>query len=82
MDSNQIPIGMKMYPGNESEKPVFRDIIDSLKKQNNITGRTIHVADKGLTVSRILPFQKQMVTDTCFQNLSKDSLKGESVGFA
>lgn len=51
LDSNQIPIGMKMYPGNESEKPVLRNIIDDLKKQNNITGRTIHVADKGLNCS-------------------------------
>lgn len=51
LDSNQIPIGMKMYPGNESEKPVLRNIINDLKKQNNITGRTIHVADKGLNCS-------------------------------
>ena len=48
LDNNQIPIGMEMFPGNESEKPVLRDIIDSLKSRNNITGRTIHVADKGL----------------------------------
>lgn len=31
LDANQIPIGMKMYPGNESEKPVIRNIIDDLK---------------------------------------------------
>jgi len=48
LDANQIPIGMKMYPGNESEKPVLRNVIDSLKKRNNISGRTIQVADKGL----------------------------------
>ena len=48
LDANQIPIGMKLYPGNESEKPVMRDVIDSLKSRNNITGRTIQVADKGL----------------------------------
>ena len=28
LDVNQIPIGMKLYPGNESEKPVLRNIID------------------------------------------------------
>ena len=33
LDANQIPIGMRMYPGNESEKPVLRDIIASMKKQ-------------------------------------------------
>ena len=48
LDANQIPIGMKMYPGNESEKPVMRDIIDDLKQSNHISGRTIQVADKGL----------------------------------
>lgn len=48
LDANQIPIGMKLYPGNESEKPVMRDVIDGLKTRNNISGRTIQVADKGL----------------------------------
>ena len=48
LDANQIPIGMKMYPGNESEKPVIRTVIDDLKQRNHISGRTIQVADKGL----------------------------------
>ena len=48
LDANQIPVGMKMYPGNESEKPVIRTIIDDLKNRNQISGRTIQVADKGL----------------------------------
>lgn len=48
LDANQIPMGMKLYPGNESEKPVLRSIIDDLKQRNNISGRTIQVADKGL----------------------------------
>lgn len=39
---------MKLYPGNESERPVIRNIIDDLKSRNNISGRTIQVADKGL----------------------------------
>jgi len=52
LDNNQIPIGMEMYPGNESEKPVLRDVISSLKKRNNITGKTIHVADKGLNCAK------------------------------
>jgi len=59
LDSNQIPIGMKMYPGNESEKPVIREVIDSLKKKNNITGRTIHVADKGLNCAENIAFSKK-----------------------
>jgi hypothetical protein len=58
LDRNQIPIGMKMYPGNESEKPVLRDVISNLKKQNNITGKTIHVADKGLNCVKNIAFSK------------------------
>ena len=59
LDSNQIPIGLKMYPGNESEKPVLRDVIKDLKSQNNVTGRTIHVADKGLNCAQNIAFSKR-----------------------
>lgn len=48
LDAHQIPIGMKLFPGNESEKPVIRSIIDDLKQRNHISGKTIQVADKGL----------------------------------
>ena len=51
LDANQIPIGMKMFPGNQSEKPVIRTIIDGLKTRNSISGRTIQIADKGLNCS-------------------------------
>ena len=51
LDADQIPIGMKMYPGNESEKPVIRNVIDDLKQRNHISGRTIQIADKGLNCS-------------------------------
>jgi transposase len=59
LDKNQIPIGMKMYPGNESEKPVLRDVIGELKKQHNITGKTIHVADKGINCTTNIAFSKK-----------------------
>lgn len=52
LDANMIPIGMRMYPGNESEQPVLRNIIHDLKNQNNINGRTIQIADKGLNCAR------------------------------
>ena len=48
LDANQIPVGMKLFPGNQSEKPVIRNIIHDLKKRNSISGRTIRIADKGL----------------------------------
>jgi len=52
LDADMIPVGMRMYPGNESEKPVLRNIISDLKKRNNITGRTVQIADKGLNCAR------------------------------
>lgn len=48
LDANQIPVGMKLFPGNQSEKPVIRNIIDDLKKRSALSGRTIQIADKGL----------------------------------
>lgn len=48
LDGDSIPLGMKMYPGNESEKPKIRELIKEMKEQNNINGKTIQVADKGL----------------------------------
>lgn len=59
LDAHQIPIGMKMYPGNESEKPVLREVIENLKRQNHITGKTIHVADKGLNCAANIAFSKK-----------------------
>ena len=48
LDADCIPIGMRVFPGNESEKPVLREVIGSLKKRNGVDGRTVRVADKGL----------------------------------
>ncbi len=59
LDANQIPIGMKIYPGNQSEKPLLRSVIDGLKQRNHICGRTIQVADKGLNCSENILHAKQ-----------------------
>lgn len=56
LDANQIPIGMRMFPGNQSEKPVMRAVIDDLKAKGNITGKTVHVADKGLNCADNIAF--------------------------
>lgn len=48
LDAHKIPIGMKLYPGNESEKPVLRTVIEELKERSGISGKTIQIADKGL----------------------------------
>ncbi len=52
LDSNQVPIGMKLFPGNESEKPKIREIINELKEKNEIKNKIIQVADKGLNCAR------------------------------
>ncbi len=52
LDANQIPINMKIFPGNQSEKPVIREVIDSLKRTSQVEGRTIQVADKGLNCAQ------------------------------
>jgi len=48
LDADRIPIGMKMYPGNQSEKPIIREVIQSLKKRHSLNTKTVRVADKGL----------------------------------
>ena len=48
LDADCIPIGMTVFPGNESEKPQLRSIVSDLRRRNSVTGRTIVVADKGL----------------------------------
>ena len=58
LDANQIPIWMKLYPGNESEKPVLREVINDLKDRDAKIGRTIHVADKGLNCAENIAFSK------------------------
>lgn len=58
LDANQIPIGMKMFPRNESEKPVLRNIIDDLKQRNNISGR------KYINLTRNSSFVKDLSVKT------------------
>ena len=52
LESDMIPVGMRMYPGNESEKPYLREAIDEMKQRYNVNGKTIQVADKGLNCAR------------------------------
>ena len=52
LDSEQIPLDTEFYPGNESEKPYLRKRIENMKSRNNVNGRVIQVADKGLNCAR------------------------------
>ncbi len=79
LDNNQIPIGMKMYPGNESEKPVLREVIDQLKKQNHVVGRTIHVADKGLNCAQNIAFSRKQGDGYLFSKSVKGLSEKEKV---
>jgi len=48
LDASCLPIGLEVYPGNESEKPKLKKVISELKERSHIKGRTVRVADKGL----------------------------------
>ena len=52
LDANLVPLAMQMYPGNQSEKPYIRKIIEEMKSRYQISGKTIQVADKGLNCAR------------------------------
>ena len=43
---------MQMFPGNESEKPYIRTLIEEMKNRYQISGKTVQVADKGLNCAR------------------------------
>ena len=52
LDSDLVPVAMQMYPGNESEKPYIRKIIEEMKQRYKVEGKTVQVADKGLNCAR------------------------------
>ena len=77
LDANQIPIGMKIFPGNENEKPILREVVNDLKRKHNITGRTIHVADKGLNCAKKIFHTKQAGDGYIFSKSVKQLPKKE-----
>lgn len=52
LDADLVPLAMQMYPGNESEKPYIRRVIDEMKQRYHVSGKTVQVADKGLNCAR------------------------------
>ena len=52
LDADLVPLSMRMYPGNESEKPYLRSVIEEMKNRCNVSGKTVQVADKGLNCAR------------------------------
>lgn len=63
LDGNQIPLAMEMYPGNASEKPYIRKLIEETKERLHIRGKTIQVADKGLNCARNIYFATKEAND-------------------
>lgn len=51
LDGDSIPLDYHIYPGNESEKPVYREALKDMKERNKVTGKVIRIADKGLNCS-------------------------------
>lgn len=43
---------MQMYPGNESEKPYIRKLVEEMKQRFHVTRRTVQVVGKGLNCAR------------------------------
>ena len=52
LDADLVPIAMQMYPGNESEKPYIRKLVQEMKQRYKVGSRTVQVADKGLNCAR------------------------------
>ena len=52
LDADMIPLDTEFYPGNQSERPYIRKRIEDMKNRNNVNGRVIQVADKGLNCAR------------------------------
>ena len=52
LDADLVPVAMQMYPGNESEKPYLRKVVEDMKQRHKVSGRTVQVADKGLNCAR------------------------------
>ena len=52
LDADLVPRAMQMYPGNESEKPYIRKVIEEMKQRYRVSGKTVQVADKGLNCAR------------------------------
>ncbi len=52
LDGDMIPLDMELYPGNENEMPYLRNRIEDMKSKNDVKGRIIQIADKGLNCAR------------------------------
>ena len=71
MDSNNIPIAMKTYPGNTSDSLTLKPALSELKKEFQL-GRLIVVADKGLNSTTNIDY----ICNNCDGYVVSQTLKG------
>lgn len=76
LDGDQIPLGMLMFPGNESEKPQLRKMIEETKERYDIHQNIVQVADKGLNCAQNIHHAAVMGKDGY---IFSRSVKGKSL---
>lgn len=52
LDKKGIPIGMQLYPGNQSEKSILKGTINQLRRQAHVNGKIVQIANKGLNYTK------------------------------
>lgn len=59
LDEDLVPLSMRMFPGNQSEKPHLRSVIEEMKSRCKVTGKTVQVRvrTKGSTVQETFMLQ-------------------------
>ena len=69
LDADLVPLAMQMYPGNESEKPYIRRIIDEMKQRYRVSEKPYRLRIRGLTAQETsMPLPKNPMTGISSQN--------------
>lgn len=58
MDRNGIPLGHEVWPGNTSDKPAFKQVIEKIKSKFDI-GKVILVCDRGMISEEIIIYLEE-----------------------
>lgn len=52
LDGDMIPLDMELYSGNRNETQYLRRRIEDMKNRNEVKGKVVQIADKGLNCAR------------------------------
>lgn len=58
MDDQGVPLGHEVWPGNTSDKPAFKEVIDKIKTKFEI-GKVILVCDRGMVSEEIINYLEE-----------------------